>query len=147
MRLIFSSFFFTFSEKNILVGHIFSLCPINGKRQIFNNFFFKNSVSILNKNFKSIISDFQKSLLGHNEYSFKFENTSIKGFFGFVDSNVQTKLKKDKKSSFVFSSPSTSTSANTSNIPNIFKTKTCRVCYCNVDTYGYCSYCQNCNYY
>ncbi len=37
----------------------------------------KNSVFILNKNFKSIISDFRKSLLGHNEYSFKFENTSI----------------------------------------------------------------------
>ena len=39
MRLNFSRFFFTFSEKNILVGHIFSLCPINGKCQIFHKFF------------------------------------------------------------------------------------------------------------
>ncbi len=35
-----------FSEKNILVGHIFSLCPINGKRQIFHNFFFKSAFDL-----------------------------------------------------------------------------------------------------
>ncbi len=40
VRRIFYRFFFTFSEKNILVGHILSLCPINGKRQIFHKFFF-----------------------------------------------------------------------------------------------------------
>ena len=44
MRLNFSRFFKNLSEKNILVGHILSLCPINGKRQIFHVFqvFFLN---------------------------------------------------------------------------------------------------------
>ncbi len=48
MRLNFSRFFFTLSEKNILVGHIFSLCPINGKRQIFHKFFFLMTLVIPN---------------------------------------------------------------------------------------------------
>ncbi len=41
--------FFTYSEKNILVDHIFSLCPINGKRQIFNNFFSKSAFDLWTK--------------------------------------------------------------------------------------------------
>jgi hypothetical protein len=42
VKLNFSIFAFTPSEKNILVGHIFTLWPIIGKRQIFHNFFSKS---------------------------------------------------------------------------------------------------------
>jgi hypothetical protein len=40
VRRNFSRFSFSLLEKNILVGHIFSLFPINGKRKIFHKFFF-----------------------------------------------------------------------------------------------------------
>jgi len=46
MRLNLSRFFFTFSEKNILAGHIYSLCPINGKRKIFHIFFPKSAFDL-----------------------------------------------------------------------------------------------------
>jgi hypothetical protein len=60
------------SEKNILVGHIFSLCPINGKRQIFHKIFFLKKHFIIYLLMYNLIINYKKMY-----YLIALENSKI----------------------------------------------------------------------
>ena len=64
-----------YKSKRELADFIKQFDTLDINENTFNNI--KRSVSILNNNFKDIISEYQKSLLGHNEHCFKFEETKI----------------------------------------------------------------------